>query len=193
MRALGSLVLALAAVSLLTASCGSDDSSNDDDEQSSAPGSAEQTTTADADPLVGEWVAVNRCEEFADAVADAGLEEFTVEMAGGLREVPAGKVDPTDPCEGAKPVEHSHSFSESGEFASYDDKGQQVDEGTYEVTDEGVFILRRPPFESEVRYEVDGDTATFDLVVPSCDSKECRTGAALGIATFFPHTYERVG
>jgi hypothetical protein len=154
---------------------------------------AESGTTAKADSLVGEWVAVNRCDEFADAVADAGLEEFTTEMAAGLRNVPPGKLDPADPCKGATPVEHSHSFSEAGEFASFDENGEQVDDGTFEVTDEGLFTLRRPPFESEVRYRVEGDTATFDLVVPGCEAKACRTGAALGVATFFPRTYLRVG
>ena len=32
----------------------------------------------------------------------------------------------------------------------------------------------------------------FELVVPDCQDKQCKFGAALGIATFFPRTYERV-
>jgi hypothetical protein len=39
---------------------------------------------------------------------------------------------------------------------------------------------------------VEVDTATFDLVVPECEDKQCRLSTALGISTFFPRTYERV-
>ena len=113
-------------------------------------------------------------------------------MVGGAALLPPGKPDPSEPCKGAKPVEHSHTFSEGGDFNSYDESGQEVDFGTYEITGEDTFTLSRPPFESEVRYQVEGDTAEFELVVPSCQDKQCRTGAALGIATFFPRTYERV-
>jgi hypothetical protein len=124
-------------------------------------------------------------------LAEAGLEDFTAEMARGAGLVPPGKPDPLEPCKGAKPAEHSHTF-ESGEFHSYDETGEEVDFGTYQVTSQDTFTLSRPPFESEVRYQVEGDTATFDLVVPKCDTTKCRFGAALGIATFFPRTYERV-
>jgi len=104
----------------------------------------------------------------------------------------SGNPDPSEPCKGAKPLEHSHTFSETGDFNSYDENGQEVDYGTYELTDEDTFTLSRPPFESEVAFKVDGDTAEFELVVPDCQDKECKFGAALGIATFFPQTYERV-
>jgi hypothetical protein len=181
----------LAALILASAGCGSDDS--DDDETAATSRTSSVATTAEsADALVGEWVTDNECQALADALAEAGLEEFTVDMAKGGGLLPPGEPDPSDPCKGAKPVEHSHTFSAGGDFNSYDENGKEVDFGTYETTGGDAFTLSRPPFKSEVRYQVDGDTATFEVVVPKCDTEKCRFGAALAIATFFPRTYERV-
>lgn len=182
-----SLVLIAAIVAV--AGCGSDDS--DDEAAATSTTSSVATTSEDADALVGEWVTENECQALADALTDAGLEEFIAEMTRGAGLVP-GKPDPSEPCKGAKPLEHSHTFSDTGVFNSYDENGQEVDFGTYEVTGEDTFTLNRPPFESEVRYQVEGDTATFEVIAPNCEDKKCKSGAALAIATFFPRTYERV-
>jgi hypothetical protein len=176
-------------LALALGACGSGDS--DDEPEGTSTSTTTTTQAAQEDPLVGEWVATNDCDEFVAALEEAGLEQFAAEMAPGATGTP-GKADPSDPCQGAQPAEHSHSFSESGDFNSYDAQGKEVDFGTYEITDEGTFTLTRSPFESDVRYQVQGDTATFEPVVPDCKDKQCQTEAALAIATFFPGTYERV-
>jgi hypothetical protein len=187
-----SLIASIAVVALFAAGCGDDDSADGESADTSEAAVAEQSNAPETDPLVGEWVTENECDEFVAALADAGLEEFAAEMAPGVAELPPGRVDPADPCKGAKPVEHSHSFSESRDFASFDDKGQQVDEGTYETAGNELTVLR-PPDEVTVSYRVRGNEATFDVVVPkNCESKQCSFATALGIATFFPRTYQRV-
>lgn len=185
------LVASLLGVSLaLTiAACGSDDDSDDSTEAATTTTSTEET--AEGDPLVGEWIATNECDALVAALEDAGLEQFAAKMALGMTGE-RGKADPSDPCGGVQPAEHSHSFSAEGDFNSYDETGQEADFGSYEVTEDGTFTLSRPPFESEIRYEVNGDTATFEVIVPECEDKQCQTEAALAIATFFPRTYERV-
>jgi hypothetical protein len=186
-------LIGLIAAVPLAAGCGDDDSADDESNGTAEATVAGQATTEQADPLVGEWVTENACDEFVAALEDAGLEEFAAEMAPGVAKLPAGKVDQADPCAGAEPVDHSHSFSEDGAFASFDDKGRQVDEGTYALGGDGRLTVSRPPDEVTVDYRVRGDEATFDVVVPeNCDSKQCRFETALGIATFFPRTYERV-
>jgi len=187
MSGLRHCVLVLVLVALVTAGCGDDD----DDAAATSTTSSVATNDETADALVGEWVATNKCDELVAALNDAGLQEFATKMAKGAFPRP-GKPSPSNPCEGAKPEPHSHAFSESGVFNSYDDNGQEVDFGTYEITGEDTFTLSRPPFESEVEFRVDGDTAEFALVVPDCQDKQCRAAAALGVATFFPGTYERV-
>jgi hypothetical protein len=178
----------LAVLILAPAGCGSDDS----DEVATTTTTSSAATTADsADALVGEWVATNNCDELVAALKDAGLQEFVAETVHGVFH-PPGKPSSSDPCKGAKSVEHSHSFSKSGVFNSYTEAGREVDYGTYEITGEDTFTLSRPPFESKVEFQVHGDTAEFELVVPDCQDKQCQSEAALGIATFFPRTYERV-
>jgi hypothetical protein len=185
-----SLVAALLAAAIVVMGCGSGDT--DSETSASSTTSSPAPANAAAQTLVGEWVADNNCQALADALAAAGLEEFTVDMAKGGGLLPPGKPDPSDPCKGAKPVEHSHTFSAGGAFHSYDDSGEEVDFGTYELTGGDTFTLSRPPFEADVRYSVDGDTATFDVVLPKCDTQKCRFGSALAVATFFPRTYKRV-
>jgi hypothetical protein len=184
------LLFAFLAVSILGSSgCGSDNS--DDEAAATTTTSSVATTAKSADALVGKWVATNDCDELIAALNRAGFQEFAAKAAHGVFHSP-GKPDPSDPCKGAKPVEHSHSFSESGGFNSYNEHGREVDSGIYEITGKHTFTLSRPPFESEVKFQVEGDTAEFELVVPDCQDKQCQTGALLGIATFFPGTYERV-
>jgi len=96
------------------------------------------------------------------------------EFLGGEYE---GQVEgAADPCKGAKPKQHSHGFEADGAFASYDQEGQQVDEGTYTKVNGRTFTLGEPPV--PVRYRIKGDTATFDVVIPDCKNARCRESTA---------------
>lgn len=67
---------------------------------------------------------------------------------------------------------HSHSFGEDGSFASYDQNGQQVDQGSYKIVDDRTLTLGDPPV--AVRYRIEGDTATFRVVIsPECKTEGC--------------------
>jgi hypothetical protein len=176
----------LAVLILGPVGCGSDDSS-DESGATATTTSAEKTNTA-ADPeLVGEWSTENVCEDQLRAFKEAGVPEPGV---GEWAEFPGQNPTESDPCQGAKPVEHSHSFGENGSFASYDENGQQVDEGRYTPVDDRTFTLGDPPV--TVRYRIEGDEATFDVVVPDCKTKRCRESLAYVTSVFFPRVYERV-
>jgi alpha/beta hydrolase fold len=136
--------------------------------------------------LVGEWSTENVCEDQLRAFKEAGLADPGTEWA----EFPGQKPTDSDPCHGAKPVEHSHSFGENGSFDSYDQNGEQVDDGTYTPVDDRTFTLGDPPV--TVHYRIEGDKATFDVVDPACQTKRCRESAAYVTSVFFPRTYERV-
>ena len=188
--------LLLTAALTMTA-CGSDDPG---DGTSAASSSSEATGSTLDEALFGEWVTVNECQPYVDALSEAGLEEFAaVDSARDHHRKPAKMIgigagkDPSDPCKEAQAAEHSHTLDQFGKFTSHDASGEKVDFGTYEIIDEDTFTLSRIPFETLVDYNVDGDTATFEVVLPECaeDDEECRYGAALGIATFYPETYER--
>jgi hypothetical protein len=112
----------------------------------------------------------------------AGVAKIGREFLGGEYE---GQVEgAADLCKGAKPKQHSHGFEADGAFASYDQDGQQVDDGTYTKVNGRTFTLGEPPV--PVRYRIKGDTATFDVVVPDCQNARCRESTAYVVSAFFP-------
>jgi hypothetical protein len=60
----------------------------------------------------------------------------------------------------------------------------------YSPVDDRTFTLGDPPV--VVHYRIDGDKATFDVVIPDCKTKRCRESAAYVTSVFFPRVYERV-
>jgi hypothetical protein len=176
----------LAVLILGPVGCGSDDSKDESTATTTTTSTAERTTAVPTG-LVGEWRTDNICEDQVQAFKEAGLDDLVSEW---VEDYPGQKPTDSDPCHGAKPVEHSHGFGESGSFASYDANGQQVDAGTYTPVDDRTFTLGDPPV--AVQYRIEGDKATFDVVIPDCQGKRCRESAAYVTSVFFPRVYERV-
>jgi hypothetical protein len=180
----------LAACMLLAvgvAGCGSDDDASDESAATATTTSLEETNVAADTGLVGEWGTENVCEDQVRAFKEAGLDDLVSEW---VEDYPGQKPTEADPCHGAKPIQHSHGFGEDGSFASYDENGEQVDDGTYVAVDDRTFTLGDPPV--TVHYRIEGDKATFDVVDPACKPKRCRESAAYVTSVFFPRTYERV-
>ena len=130
----------------------------------------------DGPSIVGEWVGVHDCERIVTLHHEAGLDEFIAEQVFEL--VPgAGSPEDlegrADPCEGAEQREHSHFFTADGSFGSRDDRGQQVDDGRYELVGADVVVINGSSF----HYRIDGDSLylTPDPVDTSdCTSRMCR-------------------
>jgi hypothetical protein len=85
--------------------------------------------------------------------------------------------DPADPCANATPpIEHSHTFWENGSFNSYDQNGQQVDEGSYTIVDDHTFTIDgRTPMTFHYRIHDADDHVRcgaterlFDEALPQC-------------------------
>ena len=104
--------------------------------------------------------------------AGAGLDEFiaeqVLELVPGL-DRPVEFEARADPCEGAEQREHSHFFTDDGLFGSRDDRGQQVDEGTYELVGDDVVVINRETF----HYRIDGDS--LYLTPDPVDTSDCTT------------------
>ena len=166
------LLVGVAAV--LFAACGSASPSGPPPSESSepipsgAPATAAAASTAPAD-LVGEWERETRCEEIVAALQAAGLEKWIVEVAAGFvpgAEGPEAVEDPADPCRDAVPLRHSHFFTADGQFGSRDQDGNQVDDGTYRIVDEGTFVVSKEFPDVTFHYSIDGDSITFEPVDP---------------------------
>jgi hypothetical protein len=182
---------------VLAAGCGGSDSTNagSSPAQTLQASTASESPTPDLDPIVGEWLRANTCEDLVQALASEGLQEFAAESVGGAallttpENVPAK--DPKHPCaDAAGPIEHSHKFWADGTFNSYNQFGEQVDDDEYEIVDENTIMFAG----FEIDYEVGGDTIVFSFTVPnSCTSNGCRQRAAYAVNVFLPgETWERV-
>jgi hypothetical protein len=51
-------------------------------------------------------------------------------------------------------------------------EGDQVDDGTYVVTNDGTFVVSKEFPDVTFNYTIEGDTISFDPVIPDC-SPEC--------------------
>lgn len=191
-----SVVIAFAAVALLACSkAGGDEGSlaqpgHDLDQPSESP-------TSIGSALAGTWERETHCEELVAALNDAGLEQWVVEFVAGNGFVPGVRspdqiADPENPCDGAVPRMHSHFFTEDGAFGSLDWNGDPVDDGTYEVDGENRFIVSKEFPDVTFRYTIEGDTITFEPVIPEC-SPDCFE-AAWSVSVAYPgETWVRVG
>jgi hypothetical protein len=192
-RAIGYSVLL--AASIAAASCSSGDPTTATTQPPETPQSASH---APADPLVGTWERVNDCEVFVRTLKEAGLIDLAPEwLVGAGYFASANQVDTANLCGGATEVKHSHFFTELDEFGSYDETGAQVDDGDYSVVDD--HTLSFPSHEQEfgadvtVHYRVEGDTLTFDVVVPHPCTGRCVEVTGWAISAFYPTPFHRVG
>jgi hypothetical protein len=95
-------------------------------------------------PLVGTWQRVNSCASVVQAFKEAGFIDLAPEMlVGGGYFTSLDQIDNTDLCKGATEVVHSHFFTANGGFGSHDEKGRQVDDGSYQIVDNRTIIF--PP------------------------------------------------
>jgi hypothetical protein len=128
------------------------------------------------------------------AFEDAGLaESHAIWIIGNWVGDPADvAADPNDLCADARPAEeHSHFFTEDGQFGSYDAEGQQVDGGDYAAvdTDTVSFPSHSSEFDYDgdilVDYAVSADSATFEVQLPTECVDACREAYAWALSAFF--------
>jgi hypothetical protein len=180
-----------------TNACSSDDSTS-----AATTTAAEQTstTTAGADPaLVGTWTRTITCDEWFERQAQAGFGDRALGTIAEEWLPDADIADPSHPCTGATPTEHSHFFTEDGEFGSLDADREQVDDGTYEVIDDHTFVMPYvfddESIDMEFGYTVTGDTISFEPHLPAdCTSDHCQEAASWAVSVAYAGlTWQRTG
>jgi hypothetical protein len=167
----------LAFVLFVLAACSSTGSSTVG--ASTSPSATSSVSETPRPPLVGQWALKKTCDMIVQALTRAGLENLIPLDVGETFKLPENAPlpsswDPAHPCEDAKaPTEHSHTFWPDGEFNSYDQYGQEVDNGPYEIVNDHTFVIGgHTP--TTFHYRIRGDTIKFDVVVPKdCTTKHC--------------------
>ena len=124
--------------------------------------------------ILGIWKRVTTCEERVNALNDAGLGKYAAQSVAGDGFIPgvtdADQLkDRSNPCDGAKPVEHSHFFTDEGQFGSLDADGNQVDDGAYHLAGSDKVIIGKVTF----HYTVTQDTLKLQPVLPTCAKDGC--------------------
>jgi len=86
----------------------------------------------------------------------------------GLSSFAPGSPKPTKarPCTGALKRQHSHFFSQSGQFGSLDWLGGQVDNGPYRIINNNTVYIGSPPIAATFHYRIlHGDTLMLSPVL----------------------------
>lgn len=129
--------------------------------------------------IVGVWRGEHECEGISSALAEAGFDEAVIiEAVVGNGLVPGvtspdDVADVTTLCEEAMPLEHSHEFTADGQFFSYDQNGEEVDFGTYELVDDNTVAIGDQRVEFD--FTIEGDHLTLEpQVEPGCLEFECQ-------------------
>jgi hypothetical protein len=157
-----------------------------------ADGSAvARTSLTSGTTLVGTWTRKNSCSAFVKALTRAGLRASMKEwlVGAGFFKSP-GQISTATPCRGATNVKHSHFFTRPGGFGSYDETGQQVDDGDYKIVAPN--ILAFPSHAQEfghkvkVRYKFIGNKLTFSVIVPNPCTGKCRDANGWALSAFYP-------
>ena len=157
-------------------------------------GAAEAAETT----IVDSWHRPQSCEEMLAVFDAAGLAESHLGWLQG--NFFGGEAGPTegDVCAGARgPLEHSHFFTEGGEFGSHDEDGEQVDFGDYQVIDDDTLAF--PSHASEFGYDGDltvdygitGDVVTFGVMLPDGCEDACRDAYAWALSAFVSGPWTR--
>jgi hypothetical protein len=148
-------------------------------------------TEVPVSPLVGTWQRVNSCASFVQAFKEAGLIDLAPEwLVGGGYFTSLDQIDSTDLCKGATEVLHSHFFTVDGGFGSHDEKGRQVDDGSYQIVDERTITF--PSSDVTVHFSIEGNTVMFEVVVPDPCVSSCRNNTAWALSAFYPGPFQRV-
>jgi hypothetical protein len=132
--------------------------------------------------IIGIWQGVHECEGIAEALAAAGFDGAVIIeniVGNGLLpgvESPDEVADVTTACEESTPLEHSHEFTADGQFFSYDQDGEEVDFGTYELVDEDTLVIGAPDRGGvEFDFSIEGDHLTLVPQTPAgCLEFECQ-------------------
>jgi len=181
-------ILAAISCTLLLAGCGED---NDPGTTTTAPTETSSNEPVVATELVGSWHRAQTCPEMLAAFEAAGLAESHRDWLQG--NFYGGQPGPTggDACADARgPLEHDHFFTDSGEFGSHDESGEEVDGGDFAVVDDDTvsFPSHATEFgydgDLEVDYTIVGDVASFEVVLPAGCHDGCADAYAWAVSAF---------
>ena len=175
--------VALVAAATVTAGCSSNSATSPPAGGSHSPAAVASASSAAAG-LPGEWERVVTCRELVSELDKADLAPLAPNAwsgqtsSTGLSSFAPGSPKPTKahPCTGALSREHSHFFSQSGQFGSLDWLGGQVDNGPYRIINDNTVYIGSPPIAAAFHFRIlHGDTLMLSPVLTTAMLRQALT------------------
>jgi hypothetical protein len=133
---------------------------------------------------------LNSCSALVAALNKAGLKSAVrPTLVGGGYFQRTAQVDAKQPCKDARNLKHSHFFTATGLFGSYDQSGRQVDDGDYNFI--ALNTLSFPSHARDfghsitVRYTISQGKLAFSVVVPKPCAGKCAAATAWALSAFY--------
>ena len=177
-----------------------------DDSDTTEAGSStpEETSAQRSASIIGRWEVRRTCDGMVKAVREAGLGKLAPSVVGDYfpDQTPKQLARKADVCKGAEPQQHSHFFTEDGQFGSLDQQKPQFDDAPYRVVGDGTLRLSTEFGEEKYRYQIaGGDQLTLEPVIPPRTKREALENPlefrhALHMAAavaYTGHSWKRVG
>ena len=123
--------------------------------------------------IVGRWQTVRTCQGLVIDLQKAGLRAVAPVVVGDYfpNQSPQDLAKKKNLCQGAKPQLHAHFFTSDGKFGSIDQHGQQVDDGTFQVSG-STLTIPNPDVTGSFRFRIQGKTLMLTALLTSALKQE---------------------
>ena len=125
--------------------------------------------------IVGRWEVLRTCEGDGRGPRPGGSSRARSVSCRRLLpdKSPKQLARKADICQRAKPQQHSHFFTDDGQFGSLDQHEQRVDDAPYSVIDDRALRLSPEFGEETYRYRiVGGNELTLEPIIPTRSKHE---------------------
>ena len=186
----------LVALTVTAAACGSGASTAPATRPT--PTSTISVGSAPSEPILGTWRMEYTCEKFVRAFEEAGIGELVTRFLVGMhfQKGPVSRLAASaDPCDGARRFQEKYIFRPNGDLINFQGDKIVTDCHCYLLVDSHTFVSLGDPGDPDVslRYAIDGDELTFDVVVPDqCATAQCRIAIAVSVGQYALGPWQRV-
>jgi hypothetical protein len=151
--------------------------------------------------IVGRWQTLRTCRGLVKALKEADLEPLAPGVVGDYfpNKTPEQLARKRHLCKGATPQRHAHFFTSDGGFGSLDQHNQQVDDGSYRVTDAHKLRIGDARFRFHIHRTADGEALAMKPVITRRTRRQALahplefSTAGYAVAVSYPgHTWRRV-
>lgn len=148
-------------------------------------------------PILGSWQSEYVCQDLVKAYEHAGVGRFAPRALGELHML-KGAADRLagDPnlCNGARRIQRTHVFEPNGNVLNYQGSTVVDECWCYTLVGDHTLVNHADPGYPDIslHYEIDGDTLSFDVLVPDPCSARCRDQVQTMVGQYAVGPWHRV-